>query len=79
MAVPMANSVSDLEAVACRRAVNFAAELGLHRDTFEGDSTIVLNAVSQGNAALATYENIIEDIRFLTSIFFVLFFYSCPP
>ncbi|XP_050254870.1 uncharacterized protein LOC126700716 [Quercus robur] len=74
MAVPMANLVSDLEVVACRRAVNFEAELGLHSVTFEGDSAIVINVVSQGNVVLATYENIVEDIRSLSSSFLSWFF-----
>lgn len=30
---------------------------------------IVINAVSQGNAALASYGNIVEDIRWLVSSF----------
>lgn len=50
-------------------AVQFAAELGLHRVIFKGDLAIVINAVSQGNAALASYENIVEDIRCLVSSF----------
>lgn len=62
LSVLMANMVPDMEAVACRHAVNFAAELGLQRLIFEGDSAIVINAVSQGNAALASYGNIMEDI-----------------
>ena len=74
MAVSMANSVSDLEAVACRHAVNFEAELVLHSVTFEGDSAIVINVVSQGNVVLATYENIVEDIRSLSSSFLSCFF-----
>lgn len=52
--------------------VQFAAELRLHRVIFEGDSTIVINAVSQRNAALSSYGNIVDDIRCLVSSF--LFF-----
>ena len=69
VAVSLANSVLDMEAVASRRVVNFAAELDLHRVIFEGDSAIVINAVSQGNAVLASYGNIVEDIRCLASSF----------
>ena len=39
---------------------------------FEGGSTIVINAVSQRNAALSSYGNIVDDIRCLVSSF--LFF-----
>ena len=34
MPIPLSTSVADLEALACRRAVLFAAELGLHRVIF---------------------------------------------
>ena len=60
------------KALACRRAVQFVTELGLHRVIFEGDLTIVINAVSQRNAALCSYGNIVDDIRCLVSSF--LFF-----
>ena len=62
-------SVADLEALACRRAVLFAAELGLHRVIFEGDSALIINAISQGSAALSSYVNIVEDIRGLLTGF----------
>ncbi|KAL0009443.1 hypothetical protein SO802_010945 [Lithocarpus litseifolius] len=47
----------------------FAAEPGLHRLIFERDLAIVINAVSQGNAALASYGNIVENIRCFVSSF----------
>lgn len=34
MTIPMANSVVDVEALACRQAMNFAIELGLQRVVF---------------------------------------------
>ena len=36
---------------------------------FEGDSALVINAISQGNAALSLYVNIVEDICGLLSGF----------
>ena len=69
MPIPLSTSVADLEALACRRAVLFAAELGLHRVIFEGDSALIINAISQGSAALSSYVNIVEDIRGLLSGF----------
>ena len=55
MSIPLANSITDMEALACRRAVQFAADLGLHRVIFEGDSATVINAVTQDNAALSSF------------------------
>ena len=51
------------QALACRRAVHFAREIGLHRVIFEGDSAMVINAISQGNEVSSAYGNIIDDIR----------------
>lgn len=36
----------DMEALACHQEVQFAVDLGLHKVIFEGDSAIVINAVS---------------------------------
>ncbi|XP_065618956.1 uncharacterized protein LOC136063028 [Quercus suber] len=78
MSMPLANSVSDMEALACRRVVQFAANLGLHRVIFEGDSAIVINAVSQENAALSSYGFIVEDIHSLMSAFLSFEFVHVP-
>ena len=42
--------------------MHFAREIGLHQVIFEGDSALVINAVSQGNEVLSAYGNIIDDI-----------------
>ena len=55
MSIPLANSIADMEALACRWAVQFAADLGLRRVIFEGDSATVINAVTQDNAALSSF------------------------
>ena len=62
---PLSTSVALMEALACRRAVLFAKEIGLRQVIFEGDSAVVIQAVSQGNSASAEYGNIIDDIRIL--------------
>ena len=67
--IPLSNSVADMEALACRRAIQFAAELGLQRVIFEGDSAIVINNISLGNAALSSFGNIVDDICSLVSSF----------
>ena len=36
-------TVADLEALACRRAILFALELGLQDVVFEGDSEVIIN------------------------------------
>ena len=58
-----AQSVVELEALACRRAVLFAVELGLQDVVFEGDSLQVIQALNQDNANHLTYGHILKDIR----------------
>ncbi|XP_075654110.1 uncharacterized protein LOC142624427 [Castanea sativa] len=63
MPVLVAQSVVELEALACRRAVQFAMELGLQDVVFEGDSLQVIQAISQEHSDHLTYGHIIQDIR----------------
>lgn len=46
MLVPLSISVADLEALACRRAMFYAAECGRHSVIFKGGSASVINAIS---------------------------------
>ena len=63
------------EALACCWAVQFTVDLGLHRVIFEGDSAIVINAVS---ATLSSYGFIVEDILSLVSSFLSFEFVHVP-
>lgn len=61
--IPLAQSVADVEALACLKAVKFALEIGLTRVVFEGDSAVIIGALIQDNGEVARYGNILEDIR----------------
>ncbi|KAK9993995.1 hypothetical protein SO802_023698 [Lithocarpus litseifolius] len=61
--------VEDLEALACLKAAQFALELGITRVVFEGDSAVVINALLQGAGAFASFGNILDDIRVLSTAF----------
>ena len=50
MRVPLPQSVADVEALACRRAVMFAVEIGLREVIFEGDAAVVIQAINCGSA-----------------------------
>lgn len=63
MPVPLSSSVAELEALACRRAAQFAIEIRPRKVIFEGDSAEVIQAISQGNSDFSVYGNILEDIR----------------
>ena len=67
--MPLTHSVADMEALACRKAVKFAAEIGVQRVIFEGDSAMVINALNRNNADLSSYGVVIEDIRSQALVF----------
>ena len=60
--VPLPQSVAMVEALACRRAVQFAVEIGLHDVIFEGDAAVVINAISKGLANQSLYGHLVDDI-----------------
>ena len=59
----------EVEALAACRAVEFGSELGLHRVTVEGDSEVVVKALSCKEYGLALYAHLIKDV----SLFFGLY------
>ena len=67
--IPMAQSVADLEALACLKAAQFALEIGLTRVVFEGDSAIIINALLHSAGELASFGNILDDIRLHSFVF----------
>ena len=60
--VPLPQSVALVEALACRRVVQFAVEIGLHEVIFEGDAAVVINAISKGSANQSLYGHIVDDV-----------------
>ena len=69
MPIPLTQSVNEVETIACRKAIQFAKELGLQKITFEGDSSVVINALSQGLGCFSSYGNVIDDILVLAADF----------
>ena len=69
MPIPLSNSIDVLEALACHRALLFAKQIGLRQVVFEGDSTMVIQAVTHGNSKLVEYGLIVEDIKLLSADF----------
>ncbi|KAL0013279.1 hypothetical protein SO802_000348 [Lithocarpus litseifolius] len=65
--VPLPQSVPEMEAFAYRHAISFTVDLGLHKVIFEGDSTIVNQAINSGLSSLALYGHIVDDILHLAS------------
>nr|POE83782.1 hypothetical protein CFP56_06104 [Quercus suber] len=68
-------TVDDVEALACRKAISFALELGLANVVFEGDSETIIQALNEDSNCANTFGHIIEDIRAL-ALNFVSFCFS---
>ena len=56
-------SVEDVEALAGRRAILFAQELGLLEVIFEGDAEIIVNSFNTDEECMAPFGPLIEDSR----------------
>ena len=74
MPVLLSSTVVELEALACLRAVQFAADLSLQHVIFEGDSTTIIFAVSHRSSVMASFGNIIDDVRHLLPRFYSVSF-----
>lgn len=67
MPITLSTSVAVMEALACRRAVQFAKEDSAM--VFKGDSAVVTQAITQGSSNSPEYGNIINDIKILAANF----------
>lgn len=64
------------EALAARRAVEFAAEIGLDRVIMEGDSKVLINNLRSKCQSLAQFGHIVSDVQYMASQFFKDFNFS---
>ena len=60
-------SVESVEALAAKRAIQFALEIGLTEGEFEGDSETIVKALKDARLSLAPFRLIVEDARVLSS------------
>ena len=67
MPIPLPLSMTKVEELACRRLLQFATEIGLKDVVFEGNSIVVIQAITEGLGF--AYGNIIEDILYQASVF----------
>ena len=67
MPIPLPLSMTKVEELACRRVLQFATEIGLKDVVFEGNSIVVIQAITEGLGF--AYGNIIEDILYQASVF----------
>ena len=51
----------EVEALACRRAIYFAIEIGLQEVVSEGDSETIINSLNSDSSSLAHFGHLVED------------------
>ncbi|XP_030936743.1 uncharacterized protein LOC115962006 [Quercus lobata] len=61
--IPLPQTVADMEAAAVRRAIMLATDLNLSSIVLKGDSEIITRAIQAEEQSLASYGNLIEEIR----------------
>ena len=72
--IPLPTSVEMVEVLAVRNALGLAQDLNLKQVQLEGDSEIIINALSSGGMDSSNYGHILKDINFLSSAFQCLSF-----
>ena len=61
--------MAQVEALATRRALEFALDLGITRVIMEGDSEVICKELKDPNPSLALHGHILQDIKCLSSTF----------
>ena len=67
--IPQPTTMAQVEALASRRAVEFALEIGITSAVFEGDSDTILKELNNPEKSLALHGHLIEDVKVLTPFF----------
>ena len=63
--IHLPSAIDDVEAIAFRRAISFAMEIGVEEVVFEGDSETIIKALNSDSSCLSSFCHIVEDIRAL--------------
>ena len=62
---PTVQTSEEAELLACRRALEFAVDVGFHRLIIEGDNSNVTHAISSFAYNNSLFGNVVDDIRHL--------------
>ena len=62
---PAVHSSEEGELLACRKAIEFAIDIGFSRLVLEGDNANVIKAISSQEANISLLGNVMEDIKHL--------------
>ena len=66
---PLPTTVAQVEALAARRAMEFALELGFNRVILEGDSEVICRELQDQSPSLALHGHILQDVKYLAGAF----------
>ena len=72
--IPLPTSIEMVEVLTARNALVLAQDLNLTQVQLEGDSEIIINALSSGGRDSSSYGHILKDIKFLSLAFQCLSF-----
>lgn len=62
---PYVRSSDEVELLACRKAIEFAIDVGFAELVIEGDNVNVMNAISAYEADLSLLGNVVDNVRHL--------------
>ena len=60
--LPQAYKAVEIEAMAASRASEFGVEIGIHQAILEGDSTLVVTALAEGDFGAAMYSLFLKKL-----------------
>ena len=67
--IPLPTTVAQVEALAARRATEFALEIGITTAILEGDSETIVKELMEPNPSLALHGHLIQDVKSLQNSF----------
>ena len=67
--VQLPSTVSQVEAMAARKATKFTLEIGFDKIILEGDSEIIYKDLLNNGSSLALHGHLIQDVKALVSLF----------
>ena len=67
--VQVPTTVSEVEALAARKATKFALEIGIYKTILGGDSKIVYKDLMSNDLSLALHGHLIQDVKALVPLF----------
>lgn len=67
--VQLPTTITQVEAMAARKAAEFALEVGINKVVLEGDSEIVYKDLNNNGPSLALHGHLIQDVKALIPLF----------